>query len=74
MARVKCKAHRPEDDYSRTPYAPSGDGRALVCGSSSCTEPGLVWLKEAEECDYKTGVRVFIVGPVGDTAGKVRVL
>ena len=27
----------------------------------SCREPGLVWLTEAEERDYKTGERVFIV-------------
>ena len=76
MARVKCKAHRPNanDDYSRTQYLPSGDGRALVCGSSSCGAPGFVWLTVPEEHDYKTGgERVFTVGPPDDTAGKVRV-
>jgi hypothetical protein len=32
---------------------------ALVCGSVSCDEPGLIWLEKHEDAAYEKGQRIF---------------
>lgn len=32
---------------------------ALVCGSPSCSKPGLIWLEQTESDAYDKGERIF---------------
>ena len=31
----------------------------VICGSPSCTQPGLIWLEQEEADDYDAGERIF---------------
>lgn len=44
----------------RTSRSPVGYPRSgVICGSTGCNEPGLVWLLDREQALYQTGTRIF---------------
>ena len=80
MARVRCKScGRPKGTkhtYSTTPRKPVGHPKSgLICGSESCENPGLVWLTEAEDRQYKSNAtaRTFQLNKI-ERGVKFRVL
>ena len=76
MARVRCETcGRPDSPrYSVTPYAPVGHpDSGLICGSTSCREPGLVWLLKDEERYYANGKRIFPLNNENEKGVKLHV-
>ena len=68
MAIARCeKCGRPikhvkAPPYSPKPYPPVGHPNSgVVCGTVSCGNAGLIWLKRDEEERYEAGQRVFSI-------------
>jgi len=62
MALVRCALHRPvgiKRTYVRSVEPVGYPDTAAVCGSSHCTEPGLVWLDEKDAVAYEAGERLM---------------
>jgi hypothetical protein len=62
MVVVRCRRHEPAGrtrDYVSAKEPVGYPVTALVCGSVSCNEPGLIWLEKHEDADYQRGQRVF---------------
>lgn len=62
MAVIRCAIHPPKGRtrvYVRPVEPVSHPDSALVCGSKSCDESGLIWLEDHEAEDYDKGRRVF---------------
>jgi hypothetical protein len=74
MAIVRCKScGKPSGitrNYVRSVKPVGYPETAAVCGNSSCTEPGLVWLDESDSKAYEAGERVV---RVPNNAVKIRV-
>ncbi len=66
MAIIRCDKHPVRQDLAREAYIqriePVGyPESAVVCGTPSCREVGLVWLTDDEYHDYQRGERIFAV-------------
>lgn len=62
MAIVRCRRHKPTGRTREYVSAKEPVGYpvcALVCGSVSCEEPGLIWLERDEDVAYQRGQRIF---------------
>lgn len=55
-----CPDGRKGNVYIRPARPPVGHPRSgVICGSTGCNEPGLVWLLDRERALYQTGIRIF---------------
>jgi hypothetical protein len=62
MAIVRCEVHKPSGrthNYVLKVKPVGYPDTAMVCGSKTCTVPGLVWLEEDESAAYDRGQRIF---------------
>jgi len=60
MALVRCEEHRVQALQYVRHVTPVGHPRSgLVCGTESCTRPGLIWLTDREVRSYDAGTRIF---------------
>jgi len=62
MAIVRCRQHEPTGRTREYVSAKEPVGyplTALVCGSTACDEPGLIWLEAEEAKAFDQGQRVF---------------
>jgi hypothetical protein len=62
MAIVRCRRHQPTGrtrNYVSAKEPVGYPDTALVCGSVSCDEPGLIWLEKLEDAAYEKGQRIF---------------
>ena len=62
MAIVRCEVHEPRGrtrNYILKVKPVGYPDTAMVCGSKTCTAPGLVWLEEDESSAYDRGQRIF---------------
>ena len=55
-----CPDGRKGNVYIGPARLPVGHPRSgVICGSTECSEPRLVWLLNREQALYRTGTRVF---------------
>lgn len=63
MALVRCENHgNPQGrklSYVHSVKPVGWPQSAAVCGREVCTNPGFIWLTEAESREYDMGGRVF---------------
>ncbi len=74
MALVRCETCtiKPAGRtrvYVRSVTPPGHPDSGLICGSSGCRRPGLIWLERAEATAYAQGERIF---DLPTAAAKVR--
>jgi hypothetical protein len=74
MALARCeKCGRPSgrmgNVYTGPARLPVGHPLSgVICGTTGCDEPGLVWLLDREQAQYKTGTRIFgLTGNINHT-------
>jgi hypothetical protein len=55
-----CPNGKKGNVYSGIPHRPLGyPNSGVICGSAGCMNPGLVWLLDWEEAEYRQSQRVF---------------
>jgi hypothetical protein len=55
-----CPPGRKNNIYSTIPHLPVGHPNSgVVCGTSECGNPGIIWLLDREERAYADGHRTF---------------
>jgi hypothetical protein len=62
MAIVRCDVHKPTGRtraYVASVKPVGYPDTAMVCGSKTCSAPGLVWLESDERAAYDRGERIF---------------
>ena len=62
MAIMRCEAHEPhgrERGYVRHVKPVGYPETALVCGSTTCTNPAFIWLEQDEARAFDRGERIF---------------
>ena len=72
MALMRCKIHTPKGrtrTYVGAVESFAYPETALICGSSACKEPALIWLDQNERDSYDAGERIF---SLPTAAAKVR--
>ena len=58
----RCEVHHPHGRrrrYVATVYPVGYPQTALICGSSACDAPALIWLELEEKARYDRGERIF---------------
>jgi hypothetical protein len=62
MAIMRCKRHTPTGrtkEYIACVMPVGYPDTALICGSTVCEEPALIWLEREEKAAYDRGQRTF---------------
>lgn len=64
MALSRCleKHSHPQGrrmHYTGYVYPMGYPDSALICGNPECDNPGVIWLNQEEEGDYRNGRRIF---------------
>lgn len=62
MAIMRCKEHTPKRakrDYTAAVEPIGYPNTALVCGSTHCENPALIWLERHEKEAFDQGDRIF---------------
>jgi len=67
MALVRCRACRERPtgrghytrSYVRSVQPVGYPNTAMICGTPSCDQPGLIWLEQDEATAYDGGDRIF---------------
>ena len=62
MCIMRCAEHEPQKtkrEYAGSVKPFGYPETALVCGSSSCENPALIWLERDERTEYEKGIRIF---------------